>query len=182
MSGTCLCTGSSRAKAPLGTQCFTELWCQRAGYSPDTTPLTRAARRAGRDGSLSLRSCPWGRRVPSLPGHQRCPLCRGVMEGDDDTASSLAAFVSLHSLFTDFTFWPDTLFPSTLSQLLFIPHCREPGLCSESIWVELFLKANSLSPHVPVAEGASRMKFLTSQSPCKHELFRAVLCRSFPSI
>lgn len=149
-------------------QCFTELWCQRAGYSPDTSPLTRA----GREGSLSLCSCPWGHRVPSLPGHHWCPLCRGVVGDDDDMASGLAAFVSLHSLFTDFTFWRDTLFPSTLSRLLFIPPCQEPALCSGSIWVKLFRKANSLSPLVPAAEGASSMKFLASHKPCKYGLSR----------
>lgn len=92
---TCLCTGSSRAKAPLEMQCFPQLWCHKAGYSPDTSPLTMAARRAGRDGSLSF--CPWGCWVPSLPVHQRCPLWRGVVEGDDDMASGMAAFVTSES-------------------------------------------------------------------------------------
>lgn len=88
----CLCSGSSRAKAPLGMQCCTQLWYQRVGYNPDATSLTRAETRAGR-GSLLLCSYPWGCRV----GHQLCPLCRGVVEGDDDMASGMAVFVTSQS-------------------------------------------------------------------------------------
>lgn len=168
----CLCTGSSRAKAPLGMQCFTQLWCQRAGYSPDTTLLTMAVRRAGRDGSLSLCSCPWGCWVPSLPGNQQSPLCRGVVEGDEDMASVMASqsphrfhFLTWHSV--SFNSLQAVIHPSEASSLLWL-HL-----------VELFLKANSLSLPCPCHCRCFRHE-ISSLSPSKRGLSRELFYAKVP--
>lgn len=129
----------------------------------------------GSDGSLSLGPSPCGCRVPSLLGHRCCLLCGGAIEGAYDTASGTVVFVTSQSPHRfHFLTWHSQWFLQTVCKLLFIPRCQEPALCSGSIWVELFLKTNSLSLPVPAAAaagptgaGASSMNSLAAHSACK---------------
>lgn len=152
-------------------QCFTELWCQRAGYSPDTTPLLR--QQGGQAGmapltlflSLGMSGASSARApaVPPLLGCGRRWWWHGLQPGSFCvTSQSLHRFHFLTWHSVSFNSFQAVIYPSLSgASLLFLVYLGK-----------LFLKANSLSPHVPAAEGASSMKFLASHSPCKHGLSR----------